>query len=264
MFIDRDWQSISGRWFNGAYDELGMDITLKRIGREVLVMGLDKKALKRGTTGQTIRVFGENLPATPTASDFDLGPGVTVTRASATAPGVIALTVDVAKTAAIGPRDVFVAGVNTRGAVNIYETIDYLKVAPGWNMARVGGVMFPKMLARFEAVAWSNGADGKPDTKDDLDLGAVDATWSLEEYTATFDDDDVKFVGEIDTKTGFFTPESDGPNPKRSGNRDNVGDVYVVAVHQPAGTATPLRARAHLIVTVPLYMRWDFFTINGR
>jgi len=263
MYVDRDWQSIAGRWFTGAYDELGMDISLKRVGREPIVSNLDKKALKRGTAGQTIRIFGENLPSTSAPADFDLGPGVTIARAAAAA-GVITLTVDVAATAPIGPRDLFVAGVNTRGAVNVYENVDYLKVSPGWNMARVGGVVFPKMLARFEAIAWSNGADGKPDTKDDLDLGAVDAAWSLEEYTATFDDDDVKFVGEVDRTRGYFTPAVDGPNPARSGNRNNVGDVYVVAEHQPAGATTPLRARSHLVVTVPLYMRWDFFTINAR
>ena len=73
----------------------------------------------------------------------------------------------------------------------------------------------------------------------------------------------MKFVGEIDRTRGVFTPAVDGPNPKRSGNRNNIGDVWVVAVHKPAGGA-PLRARAHLVVTVPLYMRWDFFTMSQR
>ena len=264
MFVDRDWQSMTGRWFAGAYDELGIDVTITRVGREPLVAGIDKRAIRRGATGQVLTLTGENLPATIAAGDLDLGPGVTVTSAVVRAPNVIAVTVNVAADAQIGKRDLFVAGTSVRGAVAVFDKIDYLKVTPDRSMARVGGVMFPKMLARFEAVAWSNGADGKPDTKDDLDLGAVDATWSLEEYTATFDDDDLKFVGEIDRTRGFFTPAVDGPNPNRSGNRNNVGDVWVVAVHQPEGAGTPLRARAQLVVTVPLYMRWDFFTINQR
>ena len=96
-------------------------------------------------------------------------------------------------------------------------------------------------------------------TDDDVDLGVVDATWSMEEYSATFDDDDIEFVGEIDARTGFFTPALDGPNPERSGNRNNIGDVWVIAnFSPPEGQANrPLQARAHLIVTVPLYMRWD-------
>ena len=263
MAVERNWQSITGRWFAGAYDELGIDVTLARVGRDAVVSGFDRKALRRGTTAQTVRVFGENLPSTVSAADVDLGPGVTITRASATSPTEMSLVVDVAATAPIGPHDLSLAGSVTRSALSVYDKVDYLKIAPGWGMARVGGVMYPKMLARFEAVAWSNGLDGKPDTKDDVELGPVKAVWSIEEYTATFNDDDVKFVGEIDRARGVFTPAVDGPNPNRSGNRNNVGDVWVVAVHQPE-SGEPLRARAHLVVTVPLYMRWDFFSLGQR
>jgi len=127
-------------------------------------------------------------------------------------------------------------------------------------MARVGGAVFPKQLQQFEADGVNNGPDGKPDTADDLDLGIVDVKWSLEEYTATFGDDDLQYVGTLD-QTGLFTPSLDGPNPKRPGNRNNVGDVWVVA--ELAGpstaqgaTAKTIRARAQLLVTVPIYMNW--------
>jgi quinohemoprotein amine dehydrogenase len=128
-------------------------------------------------------------------------------------------------------------------------------------MARVGGVTFPKALAQFEARAFDNGADGRADTPDDIDLGIVDATWALEEFAAIYDDEDIKFVGQIDKASGLFTPAVDGPNPARKGERNNIGDVYVVATYTPdtasGKTAKPLRARAHLLVTVPLYMRWE-------
>ena len=133
------------------------------------------------------------------------------------------------------------------------------EVSPQAGMARVGGVAFPIRAEQFEARGVSYGTDGKPGTADDLDLGPVDARWSVEEYTATFKDDDIKFVGEI-AQSGLFTPNVDGPNPKRSGNRNNIGDVWVVASYTPLGgnaAAKPLRARAHLLVTVPLYMDWD-------
>ena len=94
--------------------------------------------------------------------------------------------------------------------------------------------------------------------EDDLNLGMVDVKWSVEEYTATFGDDDTQFVGALDDK-GMFTPNVDGPNSKRSGNRNNVGDIWVVAelidTTGPAN-AKPIRARAHLLVTVPIYMNW--------
>ncbi len=124
-------------------------------------------------------------------------------------------------------------------------------------MARVGGVRFPKQFARFEAIGYLNGADAKPETADDIEIGPVAVTWGLEEYGVTFKDDDLTYVGSIDS-TGLFTPNVDGPNPQRRGNRNNIGDVWVVATYRPdQAPARPLRARAHLVVTVPLYMRWE-------
>jgi quinohemoprotein amine dehydrogenase len=124
--------------------------------------------------------------------------------------------------------------------------------------------VFPKQLQQFEAIGVHNGPDGKPGTPDDLDLGMVDVRWSVEEYTATFGDDDMQFVGTINEKTGLFTPNVDGPNPKRTGKRNNIGDVWVVAELAPtAGSAKTLRARAHLLVTVPVYMAW-FSSEGGK
>ncbi len=264
MEIERDWQSISGRWFNGSYDELGPDVMLTRIGREPVVAGLDRPSARRGTSSQTLRIFGANFPAAVAPSDVDFGPGVTVTRVAATTATMITVDVSVTADAAMGARDLFVAGTLHKAALTVFDKADYIKVAPEWNMARVGGVVFPKMLAQFEAFAYSNGLDGKPGTDDDLQVGPVDVAWSVEEYTAIFGDDDAKFVGEMNAATGLFTPAVDGPNPARSGNRNNVGDVWIVATHTPDGGAAPLRARAHLVVTVPLYLRWDFSTVNGR
>jgi quinohemoprotein amine dehydrogenase len=263
MFVERDWQSISGRWFTGAYEEIGLDVRLTRVGREVVVSGLDRTSVTRGASGQTVRIYGENFPATLSPADIDFGRGITVTRVTDRAPGLVTVEVTVAADAPVGQRDLFVSGALRASALAVYDRVDYIKVGPAWNMARVGGTMFPKMYAQFEALGYSNGPDDKPDTKDDLALGVVPATWSLEEYTATYDDDDLKFVGQIDTATGRFTPAEDGPNPARSGNRNNIGDVWVVATHTPSG-AGPLRARAHLVVTPPLYLRWDFFSLSSR
>jgi quinohemoprotein amine dehydrogenase len=141
----------------------------------------------------------------------------------------------------------------------VFDRIHSVRVLPRAGMARVGGAVMPKQLEQFEAVAYHNGPDNRANTADDLDLGCVPVKWSLEEYPVTQDDDDSKFVGAIDAN-GLFTPALDGPNPQRSGNRNNVGDVWVVASYTPPGaapTAQPLRGRAHLLVTVPNYMRFD-------
>ena len=256
MFVERDWTKIEGRWFAGGYDELGLDVRLDRVGKDLTVVGLDHTALRAGGTGQTLKMYVANPPASLAPRDLDLGAGISATAATV-AGDVITVTVDVAATAAVGPRTLVVAGRPTPGAITVYDTVDAIRVTPSWNMSRVGGVVFPKMLARFDAWAFNNGPDKKPGTADDLKLDAVAATWSVEEYKATFDDEDTKFVGGIDAATGVFTPNIDGPNPQRKGERNNMGDVWAVASYTPPGAAAPLKGRSHLLVTAPLYMKFD-------
>jgi quinohemoprotein amine dehydrogenase len=261
MMVDRDWRSMEGRWFSGGYDEIGLDVKLERVGAETRVLGTDRTALRQGASGQEVRIYGTNLAKTLRPADIDLGAGVTIARVVGVTPDVATVTVDVAPTAAMGARDLFVAGSSRSRAVAIYDKVDSIKVKPEWAMARVGGVTFPKMFAQFEAWGYSNGADGKPDSPDDIELGPVDAAWSMEEFTATYNDDDIKFVGTLNEATGRFTPNIEGPNPARSGQRNNIGDVWVVATvpGDAVGgkTAPTLRARGHLLVTVPLYMVFD-------
>ncbi len=256
MFVEPDWTKISGRWFAGGYDELGLDVQLSRVGKDLTVVGVDHKALRAGAAGQSLKIHVANPPASLAPRDLDLGAGVTATAVTVSGD-VITATVDVAVTAAVGPRTLVVAGTVKPGAVTVYDKIDGLKVTPTWNMGRVGGVVFPKMLARFDAWAFQNGPDKKPGTDDDLILDAVAASWSVEEYKATFDDEDLKYVGTMDAATGVFTPNIEGPNPQRKGERNNMGDVWAVASYTPPGAPAPLKARSHLLVTAPLYMKFD-------
>lgn len=261
MTVDREWKQMSGRWFTGGYDETGADVQLVRLGKDPMVLGSNVSLLKAGTTNQRVKIFGVNLPPAVKADDIAFGTGIRVTRVVAVTADELTLDVDVAADARTGPRDVGMAGVLAPAVLNVYSRIDGIKVTPQAGMARAGGAVFPKQLQQFEAVAIANGPDGKPGTPDDLQLGTVPVKWSLEEFTATFDDDDLQFVGTLD-QTGLFTPNVDGPNPNRSGNRNNIGDVWVVAELTPEGAgAKPLRARAHLLVTVPVYMRW--FSAEG-
>ena len=253
LFVERDWKQMWGRWFTGAYDETGIDVMLTRITTEPMVYGSSVTALKTGSTGQNIRIFGANLPESVRPDDVGFGQGVKVTRIVSARPGELSVDVDVAASAPIGARDASVAGTVKPGMFVVYDKIDGVRVVPQAGMARVGGATFPKQFQQFEAIGLNNGPDGKPDTADDLNLGPVDVKWSLEEYPATFNDDDTQYVGVLD-QSGLFTPNLDGPNPKRSGNRNNIGDVWVVA---ELGGAKPIRARAHLLVTVPVYMNWS-------
>jgi quinohemoprotein amine dehydrogenase len=254
MLLDRNQHELSGRWFNGAYDEIGIDVTLTRLGSDPLVLGVDHTGLMAGASRE-VAIYGANLPASVAASAIDFGRGVSVKRVVSSSPQMVKVELDVAKDASVGPRDILVAGAARPEAAMVFDHIDSIRVKPQAGMARVGGANFPKEYQQFEAYAYHNGPDGKPGTKDDLELGPVAANWAIEEYTATYDDHDKDYVGAIDAN-GLFTPNLDGPNPKRDRNADNVGDVWVVATFQAPGGKT-LRARAHLLVTVPLYVRYD-------
>jgi quinohemoprotein amine dehydrogenase len=222
-----------------------------------VLAGVSQRGLRTASRDLELTIFGANLPRGIQPPALDFGPGVKVDRVVRATPDSITVRVSVDSDAAVGSRDLYVGGASLRAGVVIYDKISRIKVTPLAGMARVGGVNFPKEFAQFEAIAYHNGPDGKPDTADDIEIGPVDAAWSLEEYGVTYDDDDLKFVGAID-QHGLFTPNVDGPNPKRSGNRNNVGDVWVVATYQPAEKgARAIKARGQLVVTVPLYVRWD-------
>jgi quinohemoprotein amine dehydrogenase len=263
MFIEPGWQEVSGRWFKGGYDEFGLDVSLKRLAPGPVIASVYPRALRAGSRSQQVTVLGANLPRDVASSALDFGPGVSVEQVVRADGDSIVARVTVDPKAAVGARDLFVAGASLKSAAVVFDKVARIKVTPLAGMARVGGVVFPKQYQQFEAVAYHNGADGKPDTEDDVEIGPVDVSWSLEEYGVTYDDDDIKFVGRIDQR-GLFTPNVDGPNPQRSGNRNNIGDVWVVATYQEgengqgSGNGTrPLKARAHLLVTVPLYLRWE-------
>lgn len=254
MIVERGWNRIDGRWFAGDYDEFGPDVTLLRADGPV-PLGVHPMSLRAGSEGARVRVFGANLPTGLVAEDLDFGPGVEVVAVVESETHVLAVDARVEPEAAPGARDVYVAGRAVPGSLTVYETVDRIVVSPRAGMARLGGGAFPKGYAQFEATAFSDGPDGEAETEDDLELGQVDVAWSMEEYAAVFDDDDIEYVGSLD-ENGRFEPAIDGPNPARAGSRNNVGDVWVVATYtQPDGDE--VRARAHLIVTVPLYMRWE-------
>src|SRR5262249_3258564 len=164
LFVERDWKNMWGRWYTGDYDEIGMDVRLIRLTSDPLVFGTSVSALKTSSRGQSVRVFGANLPANPKPEDIGLGQGVTVTRVVSAKPDEIALDVDVAATAPIGVRDLSIAGAVKPGALVVYDKIDRIKVTPESGMARVGGAVFPKQFQQFDAIGFNNGPDGKPDT----------------------------------------------------------------------------------------------------
>jgi quinohemoprotein amine dehydrogenase len=257
MWIAPDQNSMEGRWFWGAYEEFGYDVMLHRANDGVTVMGTDLSMIKAGSTAQKVKIYGDNFPKLTTA-DLDFGTGVTAKRIVEQAAQQVTVEVDVDAKAIVGKRDVSVRRAVAPNAIAIFDTIDYIKVSPDTALSRLGGVKFPKGYQQFEAIAYNRGPDGKPNTPDDVELGRVDAEWSIEEFYAVFGDDDKEFVGTM-SPTGFFTPAVEGPNPKRKFSRNNYGDVWAVATYKGAldKEGKPLTARSYLVVAIPLYVRWD-------
>ncbi len=261
MMVSRDQSQIEGRWFWGGYDEFGIDVTLRRAGNDPVVFGVDRQAIKAGSAGERFEIYGDNFPSGLSPADIDLGSGVAVKRIASQTGNRLTIEVDVAKDAITGRRDVAVRRAVSTAAFAVYDKIDYIKVIPEAAMARLGGAGHPKGLQQFEAVAYNRGPDNKPRTPDDVNLGPVDVEWSIEEFYSVYGDDDKDFVGTL-SPTGLFTPALEGPNPKRKFGRNNYGDVWVVATYkgkdtEPGKDGKPITGRAHLVVTIPVYVRWD-------
>ncbi len=258
MWFNPNQLEAEGRWYWGDYQEFGFDVKLVRASPEPAVLGVDVTSLKTGSTGAKVRLIGDNFPANVLASDVDFGTGVTVSRIVSSNPGEIVAEVNVAADAVSGKRDVAFRRSIVPNAIAVYDRIDYIKVTPEAGLGHLGSDVHPKGYQQFEAIGFSRGADGKPHTPDDVDLGPVDVTWSVEEFQSVFGDDDKGFVGQL-SPTALFTPASDGPNPERKFSRNNYGDVWVVATSktEKEKDGRPMIGKGYLVVTVPTYIKWD-------
>ncbi|CAN5244466.1 hypothetical protein BH10PSE12_BH10PSE12_04220 [soil metagenome] len=258
LWFSPDQQSAQGRWFWGDYQEFGFDVKLVRATAAPTILAVVPGAVKAGAKGVEVSVLGNNLPASLTAADIDLGSGVDVKKIVSAGPQEVVLTIDVAAAAPSGERDVGIAGAVLEKAFPVFHKVDYLKVTPETALARLGGTRFPKGFQQFEAIGFENGLDGKANTADDIAVGPVDASWSVQEFMSVYDDDDTKYVGTL-SPAALFTPGVEGPNPERRFGRNNYGEVWVVATAKSDKDkfGKPLSARSYLVVTVPMYQRWD-------
>jgi len=259
LWFSPDRRTAQGRWFWGDYEEFGWDVKLTRADGSPTIAGVYPTSVKAGAKDAELHIYGDALPTTVKSTDIDLGAGLSVTKLVSAAPGEIVVTVDAAADAKVGVHDVTVGSAVLPAGLPVYKKIDYLKVTPETAIGRLGGsAHFPKGYDQFDAWGFDNGPDGKPYTADDVKVGLVDASWSIEEFQTTFYDDDTKYVGTL-SQSALFTPNLDGPNPARSNNRNNYGDVWVVAKAKTEKDANgdPLIGKAYLVVAVPAYKKWD-------
>lgn len=258
MSVTPDQSGAQGRWFWGQYQEFGMDVKLQRASSDIALVGVDKLSLKTGSKDVQVKILGDNLPDQIATAELDFGSGVTVNRIVSHNQSEVVAEVSVAPDALSGKRDIAFRRAVLPKAIAVYDKVDYIRVTPESALARLGSDHHPRGFQQFEAIGYQRGEDGKLHTADDVELGPVEVSWSMEEFIASYGDDDKNFVGTL-SPTGLFTPGSDGPNPKRQFSRNNYGDVWIVATakSEKSKDGKPLIGKSYLVVSVPVYMQWD-------
>jgi len=215
-----------------------------------LVLVVDPPSLKAGSNASRLRLIGDRFPAQISPADVTVGAGVTVRRIVSSTPNEIVAEVDVAAAALSGKRSVSFRSSTLEGAVAIYDRVDYVKVTPESSLATFGSQTYSRGFQPFEAVGYQRGADGRPRTADDLELGPVPVAWSMEVFYEV-DPSKADRVGTV-SQTGLFTPAATNPG--------NNHDVWIIATakSEKASDGKPLVGKGYLVVTVPTY------TFEGR
>lgn len=241
--LSEDGKKIAGRWFLRETDEIGATFTAVPAGAKAspAIVAVFPSLLKAGGSTR-LSVHGVQL-----GDDFDLGQGIQVLSAERKNAGEVELTVSVADDAAAGPRTLRTKGGTPGPTVAVYRQFDAIRVEPAFAIARLGGGTNLGMSAQFEAVAYLNGPDATAGTPDDIRLGVVPATWSVDNHDEKARAaNDVAYAGVMEPQ-GLFVPAGAGPNPLRKG-LNNVGDLSVIAT--VADGARSSEGRGHLVVTV--------------
>lgn len=250
MWVSPDQTMVEGRWYWGQYQEFGFDVILERPSSGPSLLAIDRLSLQAGSEANRIRVIGDKFPAQVTPADLSFGPGITVRRAIAQNTGEVLVEVDIAANATPGKRDVRFRSSALKTALAIYDRVDYIKVTPESSLAAFGNQKYPRGFQQFEAIGYQRGPDGKLHTADDLELGPIDVTWSMEVFYAT-DTSRNNLVGAV-SSTGLFTPAAESPGVNY--------DIWVIATasSEKNRNGEPLVGKGYVVVTIPEY------SFNGR
>jgi len=250
LWIAPDQATAEGRWFWGQYQEFGFDVKLQRPSSNPTLIAIDKTSLRADSQANRVRMIGYNFPSEVAPAELNFGAGLITRRIVFHSPSELIAEVDVAADASPGRRDVVFQGSTMPGALAVYDRIDYVKVTPESALATYGDATHSRGYQQFEAIGYQRGPDGKLRTADDVELGPVDATWSLEVFYAS-QGSSTDFVGKV-SPAGLLTPASPSPG--------NNFDVWVVATAKSENgqNGKPLVGKCYLVVTIPAY------TFNGR
>jgi len=254
--LDAASMGFNGKWWTVVQDSnaYGNEEFYKTDG-SARIFAVFPQSLKANGADQTFTAVGVNLPANLNAADFGFAnTNIAVKAVESAGNGILQLKLSAPPGAANGPAGLSVKGVSSDEAVIIYSKLDGIKIYPALGRARVScGAAYPPHGVQFVARGVNFGADGQPDTADDLILDAVDANWWLEEEKTRDDDDDLKYL-QASVFNGLYTPVTTyGPIVSRFQRREGVGLIAIGASYNEDGKE--FKERSLLGVTVP-----DFIT----
>ncbi|HLT00535.1 MAG TPA: quinohemoprotein amine dehydrogenase subunit alpha [Geminicoccaceae bacterium] len=247
--VSEDGKTMTGRSFRADADSIGRRVTNVRMDDGTSALLAASPPYLRAGESAEIAIHGFGLEG-----DVSLGEGVTVEEVLSRDGETVVVRASADADAANGPRTVSVGETDADGLLTVYQSIDFVTVEPSYNIARVGGGggPLPPVPAQFEAIAWLNGPDGEAGTDDDIAIGAMPASWSVENFDEVAEEmADTEFAGEMQPN-GVFLPAEAGPNPKRPFQTNNAGNLKVIATVQDDGRA--VTGEGQLLVTV---QRWN-------
>jgi quinohemoprotein amine dehydrogenase len=237
---------LAGRWFYTGGDSIGADMRAVREKSDPRILSVEPSYVRVGQRTE-VAIHGVGL-----AGDVSLGPGITIEPREATAD-TVRVVARVAADAPMGSREVSVGAARVPALFAVYKKIDGVRVEPDYAIARIGGNggSQPPVPVQFDAIGVLAGPDGKLGTDDDVRLGTMKATWSVEDNGAIAKElHDAKFAG-VMKPSGLFVPAAAGPNPARPYHTNNAGDLIVRASVNDGGKKVV--GTAHLVVSV---QRW--------
>jgi quinohemoprotein amine dehydrogenase len=245
LWVASDGSTAEGRWFWGQYQELGFDVKLRRPSSNPTLLLVDPVAFKLGSAANRMRLIGDRFPEGVTAADVVVGPGMTVNRIVSSGPSEIVAEVDVSGEAVPGRRDIGFRSSTLEHAVALYDRVDYIMVVPDSSTATFGDQLYPRGFQQFAAIGYQRGPDGSRQTSDDVDLGPIEATWSMEIHYE-IDQSQQDRVGSLGP-TGFFAPAVTNPGANY--------DVWIIATakRETSPEGRPLVGKGYLVLTVPTY-----------
>ncbi len=244
--MDSKTSTLSGSMFERAHFEEHSFISgVKQSDKKVTILGVYPKSVKAGTN-EVITISGNNLDG-----KIELSSALKVNKILEQSPNKIVLDVTASSKYDSKLIDIKIGSSSFKDKLVVYKKLDGLKVFPSYAIARVGdgGGTIPKQHSIFEAYGYLAGKDGKMGTADDISIGKVDAKWSLAPFDErSKEDQDIKYIGTIDSYSGRFIPSFAGPNPKRKFSTNNAGNVKVIATYKEKNET--FKADSHMIVTV--------------